>query len=102
MSNSDFDIEVTDSLEDLCESSRLIVTATPATAPIIRSEWIRPGTHITAVGCDSPGKQELDSKLFAIADICVVDSRTQCVDHGDAHYAVAENQVSESEPDRAW
>ncbi len=97
MSEYGFDVDVADSPEDLCASSRLIVTTTPATAAIIRSEWILPGTHITAMGCDSPGKQELDPKLFAIADVCAVDSKPQCIDHGDAHYAIAENHVSETD-----
>jgi len=97
MSEYGFDVEVADSAEDLCASSRLIVTTTPATAAVIRSEWILPGTHITAMGCDSPGKQELDPKLFAIADVCAVDSMPQCVDHGDTHYAIAEKLVSEAD-----
>ena len=97
MSECGFDVDVADSPEDLCASSNLIVTTTPAKKAIIRSEWISPGTHITAMGCDSPGKQELDPKLFAKADIRAVDSISQCVDHGDTHYAITENHVSESD-----
>ena len=97
MSNSGFDVQVAKSLEHLCESSNLIVTTTAATSTLISSEWIGPGTHITAMGSDAPGKQELDPALFAIADICAVDSLSQCVDHGDSHFAVAGGQVAEAD-----
>ena len=97
MSNSGFDVQVAKSLEHLCESSNLIVTTTAATSALISSEWIGPGTHITAMGSDAPGKQELDPALFAIADICAVDSLSQCVDHGDSHFAVAGGQVAEAD-----
>jgi ornithine cyclodeaminase len=39
------------------------------------------------VGADSPGKQELDHEILARARI-VVDSRAQCVHHGEAGWAV--------------
>ena len=97
MSNSGFDVQVAKSLEHLCESSNLIVTTTAATSALISSEWIRPGTHVTAMGSDAPGKQELDPALFAIANVCAVDSRSQCVDHGDSHFAVAGRQVAEAD-----
>ena len=97
MSDSGFDIQVADSLRHLCESSNLIVTTTAATTAIVSSEWIQPGTHITAVGCDAPGKQELDPALFSRADICAVDSLSQCVDHGDSHFAVAAGRVAEAD-----
>ncbi len=94
MSNSGFNVQVADSLEDLCASSNLIVTTTAATSALISSDWIRPGTHVTAMGSDAPGKQELDPALFAIANVCAVDSRSQCVEHGDSHFAVAGGQVA--------
>ena len=40
------------------------------------------------MGADAPGKQELDPQIFKIADVRVVDSISQCVDHGDTSYAV--------------
>jgi ornithine cyclodeaminase len=97
MSAEGFEIEIAASIQQLCEVSNLIVTTTPAKTPIIQSGWVKPGTHITAMGSDGPGKQELDSALFALADVCAVDSRSQCVDHGESHFAVADQHISESE-----
>ena len=97
LSNSGFDVQVADTLQELCESSNLIVTATAATSALVRSEWIRPGTHVTAMGSDGPGKQELDPALFERAGVCAVDSLSQCVEHGESHYAVAGRHIVETD-----
>lgn len=96
LSDSGFDVQIAETLQDLCENSNLIVTATAARSALVRSEWIRPGTHLTAMGSDAPGKQELDPALFTRAGVCAVDSRSQCIDHGEAHYAVAGGHVAET------
>jgi ornithine cyclodeaminase/alanine dehydrogenase-like protein (mu-crystallin family) len=54
---------------------------------LLTSVMIRPGTRIVAVGADSPGKQELDPRILARGRV-VVDSVAQCVDHGEAGWAV--------------
>lgn len=74
-------------LEDLCARADVIVTTTPSTQPLLDSLMIRPGTRIVAVGADSPGKQELDPRILARGRV-VVDSIAQCVDHGEAGWAV--------------
>jgi ornithine cyclodeaminase len=74
-------------LEDLCARADVIVTTTPSTQPLLGSLMIRPGTRIVAVGADSPGKQELDPRILARGRV-VVDSIAQCVDHGEAGWAV--------------
>ena len=75
------------SLPELCKQADIIVTATPATAPLLMNDMIRPGTRIVAVGADSPGKQELDANILARSRV-VVDSHVQCVAHGEAGWAV--------------
>lgn len=74
-------------LETLCDHADLIVTTTPARAPIIDDALIRSGTRIVAVGADTPGKQELDPRILGRARV-VVDSVDQCVDHGETGWAV--------------
>ncbi len=81
-----------DSLTSRCE---LIVTTTSATAPLIRADQVRPGTHITAMGSDDHGKQELEGALLGKADVVVADSVAQCVDHGECFHAVQEGLVDE-------
>lgn len=74
-------------LAELCARADLIVTTTPSTSPLIDADMVQPGTRIVAVGADTPGKQELATALVGSARV-IVDSRAQCVDHGEAGWAV--------------
>ncbi len=38
----------------------IIVTTTPATRPVLQADWLRPGQHVTAMGSDQHGKNEID------------------------------------------
>jgi ornithine cyclodeaminase/alanine dehydrogenase-like protein (mu-crystallin family) len=51
------------------------------------ADWIKPGTHINAVGTDTRGKQELDPRIFVLADKIVVDNTSQCVYLGECQHA---------------
>ena len=75
--------------EEVAAAANLIVTCTPATAPILKAEWIRPGTHITAVGSDTAAKQELEAAILARADRVVVDSLSQSELRGEVYKAVS-------------
>lgn len=81
-------IKVAKNVDRIAQECNLIVTTTSSTEPLLFSGQIRPGTHITAVGADDEGKQELDPNIFAIADKVFVDSRSQCLTFGDASYAI--------------
>ena len=92
-----FDVRVATTAEELCRNSNLIVTNTPSTKPLLRAGWILPGTHITAVGSDGAGKQELDPAILAKANLCVVDSRKQCVELGESGYAINAGMIQETD-----
>ncbi len=79
----EFQLSGTTDIDYLTSNCNLIVTTTAARAPLIRAEQIGPGTHITAMGSDDDGKQELDPRLLQKADIVVADSRSQCLRHGE-------------------
>jgi len=79
-------------LEDLCARADVIVTTTPSTEPVLSADLIRRGTRIVAVGADSPGKRELDPRILARGRT-VVDSIAQCVDHGEAGWAVRDGLI---------
>ncbi len=79
--------------EDVAAAANLIVTCTPSTRPLLLAEWIRPGTHITAVGSDTAEKQELDAAILARADRVVVDSLSQSELRGEAYKAVSAGAV---------
>ncbi len=61
------------SIEATVCAADILITATAASRPLVAAEWVRPGTHVSAMGADAPGKQELDVELarsaFLVADI---------------------------------
>ena len=95
MAGSPFSIRVAPHLDALFAECDLIVSTTPSRKPLIHAEQVRPGTHITAVGADGGGKQELDAAVFEKADICAVDSVAQCREYGDTSYALRQGLIAE-------
>lgn len=80
----------------LCAESDIIVTTTPATAPVLSAADLDGGKHIVAVGADSPGKNELDPGILARADIIITDDHRQALDHGEFGTAVRAGLVGEN------
>lgn len=89
MAAEGFEVVAARNAAELAAQCRLIVTTTPATAPLLTGAGIRPGTHITAIGSDTPHKQELDAAILARADRIVADSRAQALLRGEIHKALA-------------
>jgi len=81
-------VRTTLNTQDIPANCNLIVTATPSKAPLLSVDMIRKGTHITAMGSDTPEKQELDPKILQKADIVVADSISQCLERGEIYKAL--------------
>lgn len=90
-------ITVADDLASACRNADVIVTITAASTPIVKREWVRPGTHITAVGADAPGKQELATSLVGAADKLFCDLKSQCIDHGELAIPAAAAKIDPDE-----
>jgi ornithine cyclodeaminase len=85
-------VEVAASPREVAARSRLIVTATAARQALLERADVQPGTHVSAVGADSPGKQELDPAILRDALLLLADSRRQCEKLGELQHAPAEWQ----------
>jgi ornithine cyclodeaminase len=94
MAKEGFSLQVTQDLEAVTSTCNLIVTTTPSETPLLFAHQIKKGTHITAVGTDSPHKQELDSPIFTKADLVVADSIEQCLERGDLAHAIRGKVIS--------
>ena len=88
-----FDIEVVASPSAVAADARLIVTTTASRAWLLGAADVKPGTHITAVGADGGGKQELEPQLLALAQIRAVDSVSQCSKYGDSAFALEQGLI---------
>jgi ornithine cyclodeaminase/alanine dehydrogenase len=80
-------------LADAVSQADVIMCATPARTPYLRAEWVRPGTHVSCVGADKPGKQEAESALLAGARV-VADDVRQCLTVGECEIPHAEGVLS--------
>lgn len=59
--------------ESAVRGADVVVVATAAQEPVLRGAWLKPGTHVNAVGAARPNWRELDDA--AMANLLVVDSR---------------------------
>jgi ornithine cyclodeaminase len=75
-------------------AAQLVITTTPSRAPILIADWLTPGTHVTAMGSDAPGKQELDPACLARADLYVPDRASQCATLGELRAALEAGTVT--------
>ncbi len=88
-----FKVQTTQNPEDITSTCNLIVTCTPSKKPLIFEEQINEGTHITAIGSDTPEKQELDSAILEKADRVIVDSIEQCMLRGESFKAMNNGMI---------
>lgn len=70
-------VEAADTPEEVVRAADIVITATTASLPIVKGEWLKPGTHINAIGANFPQKRELDTDAIRRSDIIIVDSREQ-------------------------
>ena len=89
-----FDIEPAYDVQTVCDQCNYIVTATTTMTPIITADMVKPGTHITGVGADAGGKNEIDASVYAKADLVVNDSINQCVEDGDTSFAIKKGAIT--------
>ncbi|WP_448654042.1 ornithine cyclodeaminase family protein [Pseudomonas fluorescens] len=87
--------QAADSVESVFAQCNLVITCTPSAQAIVPSAVVRDGTHIVALGADSPGKQELDPLLLQRARVLMTDDRAQCVDHGEMSHAIRAGLITE-------
>jgi alanine dehydrogenase len=82
-------------IEKVCDCD-VLVTTTPSTSPIIRSEWVHEGTHINAIGADAPGKEELDPALLKRSQV-FVDDPAQAIHSGEINVPISKGIYRESD-----
>ena len=88
MTAEGFAVTTTTDVREVMATCDLIVTCTASRAPLLLRDQLRPGIHITAVGADTPGKQELDPLILRRAEVVVADSLSQCVERGEIAHAL--------------
>lgn len=86
----------TNVVRDAVEGCDVVATLTPSRQPIISRDWVKPGTHINAMGADAPGKQELDPAILKTAKI-VVDDLEHCSYSGEINVPLTQGVISKKD-----
>ena len=60
----------------------IVFTATCSKTPVVKSAWVKPGTHLSCIGADLPGKQEVESAVLSGA-VVYGDDTAQCFAAGE-------------------
>ena len=81
-------IHICKSPEETINLSEILITTTPSKSPIIKSEWLKKGLHITAMGSDAEMKNELDPKIIKECDFYIPDSQSQTSILGELNHAI--------------
>ena len=82
---------------DAIEGADIVIAATNANQPVIDSQWLAPGTHITSIanGDKTRRRQELDEATLRRADAIFVTSKeTVCLNESDIFRAVRDHVIS--------
>jgi ornithine cyclodeaminase len=90
-----FSVSIKTNPPEVAANADLIVTTTASHKPLLKASDIRPGTHITAMGSDTPEKTELDPSILAAAGAVVADSIQQCLVRGEIHHALKAGAIAE-------
>ncbi|MQA11159.1 MAG: ornithine cyclodeaminase family protein [Pseudonocardiaceae bacterium] len=81
-----------DELAGAVAEADIVSCATMARTPILRGEWLRPGTHVDLIGSFKPTMRESDDEVLARASV-FVDGPTALDEAGDLATPLAEGRL---------
>ncbi len=87
-------VAVADDLAAAVGAADIVTSATMATDPVIRGEWLRPGTHLDLIGAYRPDMREADDEAIARARV-FCDSRKTAGETGEFLRAEASGALRE-------
>lgn len=82
--------------ETALADSDIVITVTPSKTPLIKKEWVKPGTHFSCIGADAEGKEEIDPQIMADAKV-FVDDMVHCVASGEVEVPIKAGIISEAD-----
>jgi ornithine cyclodeaminase len=91
---SGFDAEVVTDLPDAVGRADIISCATLAERPIVRGEWLRPGTHVDLIGSFRPNMREVDDVALSRAEV-FIDTEAALHESGELVSAFESGAIDE-------
>ena len=65
------------SVEAAVGDADIVVTATNSATPVLRHDWLKPGTHVNAIGANAANRREIDAEIVLRASLVVIDDVEQ-------------------------
>ncbi|HEU4787105.1 MAG TPA: ornithine cyclodeaminase family protein [Gemmatimonadaceae bacterium] len=87
------EVVVADTARDAVEPADIIVLATSATTPVVRSEWVQRGAHVCAVGASRPDMREMEGELVARSRLFVDARISALAEAGDIVIPLREGRI---------
>lgn len=84
------------SKQEAVEQADILITTTRGTGSLVEAAWVKPGTHIVAIGTDQRGKQEFEPEIFRNAKI-VNDSIAQCTEKGETWHPLDQGIIAKDD-----
>lgn len=79
------------SAEEAVAQADIVVTATTSREPVMQGAWLRPGTHVNAMGSNWVNRREVDAETVERSTVVAVDALDQArIEAGDLVIAAAE------------
>ena len=85
-----------ETVEESVKGADIVVTTTPSRKPIVSGEWISEGTHVTCIGADAEGKEELEPAVLKRAKI-VVDDWEQGLHSSEINVPLSKGLISRND-----
>ncbi|HEU5138864.1 MAG TPA: ornithine cyclodeaminase family protein [Bacillales bacterium] len=89
-------VEIYDSVREVAADADIICTVTSSKEPVLKGEWVQPGTHVNAVGACQPKDRELDSDLAGMSDFYVDRLESAIHESGDYLIPLAEGIIEKA------
>lgn len=93
----ELDIRLAPSIEAAVRVADLIITVEGGQENLIKADWLKPGVHITSIGCNGFLKQELETSVLARADVIITDDFEQCAAFGEIRPALAAGTITKED-----
>ena len=89
-----FEVTFCKSPHEVASECNLIITATASKDYVLSNNDILEGTHINAIGSDTPSKRELGPGIIEKADLVIADSIEQCKYRGEIACSIRDGNLN--------
>lgn len=90
----DIELVLTEDKRSSLRQSDIVITATNSRTPLFEGSWVKPGTHITAIGSYKPDFRELDTETIKVSRIFVDSLDAAKEEAGDLIIPISEGAIT--------